>query len=83
MVSGRRHTGRAAAQFGMGYLYEHEKGVTQDYGQAVRYYRAAADQGNAMAANNLASMYQRGWGIRKSLGKAIDGIVFQPSVEIR
>ena len=33
--------------------------VTQDYGEAMRWYQKAADQGNADAQSNLGLMYRR------------------------
>ena len=35
------------------------QGVPQDYAEAVKWYRLAADQGNASAQNNLGFMYER------------------------
>jgi TPR repeat protein len=37
--------------------------VPQDYGQAVAWYRRAAEQGNALAQNNLGRMYGEGQGV--------------------
>lgn len=37
-------------------------GVPQDYSEAVRWYRKAAEQGNADSQNNLALMYEHGQG---------------------
>ena len=34
-----------------------------DFGQAVKWYRKSAQQGNGMALNNLGVMYHRGEGI--------------------
>ena len=39
----------AEGQFHLGALYESGQGVTQNYGQAVAWYRAAAEQGLAVA----------------------------------
>jgi TPR repeat protein len=38
-------------------------GVAQDYGQAVKWYRRAAEQGYAEAQNNLGVMYGNGRGV--------------------
>ena len=35
-------------------------GVLQDYKEAVRFYRLAADQGDAQAQSNLGWMYEKG-----------------------
>ena len=53
--------GFAAAQFMMGFLYEHGKGVRRVYARALDHYRSAADQGHATAANNLAALYLHHW----------------------
>ena len=45
--------GPALAQFALGVCYENGHGVTQDYAQAVEWYRKAADQGNAFAQDRL------------------------------
>jgi len=39
--------GNAAAQFGLGAMYEFGNGVLQDYAEAVKWYRRAADQDDA------------------------------------
>ena len=43
--------GEASAQFNLGLMYAKGQGVTQDYAEAVRWYRKAADQG--LPAKNL------------------------------
>lgn len=45
-------------------------GVPQDYGEAVRWYRKAAEQGNGDAQYNLAIMYKYGHGVNKDLSEA-------------
>jgi len=54
----------AAAQNNLGLLYEQGHGVRQDYAEAVKQYRLAADQGNADAQVNLAKMYEDGRGVK-------------------
>ena len=44
-------------------MYANGLGVPQDYKEAVRWYQAAAEQGNADAQNNLGFMYDNGWGV--------------------
>ena len=44
-------------------MYEHGGGVPQDYAEALKWYRKAADQGFAKAQNNLGIMYDRGQGV--------------------
>jgi len=41
--------GNADAQFHLGVMYEFGEGVPQDYKEAARWYRLAADQGDAHA----------------------------------
>lgn len=61
----------AAAEFILGYLYEHGRGVPVDYGQAMENYRAAAKQGNAGAENNIGGMYQYGHGVAQDMSEAL------------
>ena len=42
--------GDAGAQVNLGVMYDHGKGVPQDYAQAAAWYRKAADQGDASRA---------------------------------
>ena len=41
--------GDTNAQFNLGVMYEDGRGVTQDYQEAVKWYRKAAEQGDAEA----------------------------------
>lgn len=52
------------AQLILGYLYERGLCVHKDFRLAMSYYTASANQGNAIAANNLGAMYE--WGRGKS-----------------
>lgn len=54
------------AQFQLGIAYESGMGVEQNYAEAVRWYRRAADSGHSGAQNNLGSMYGRGLGVSQS-----------------
>ena len=45
--------GDADAQFNLGYLYESGRGVSQDYNEAAKWYRKAAEQGHEKAIRNL------------------------------
>ena len=51
------------AQNNRGGMYEFGRGVPQNYGEAVRWYRLAADQGHASAQRNLGGMYAAGRGV--------------------
>jgi len=44
-------------------MYDNGQGVPQDYAEAVKWYRLAADQGNANAQSNLGFMYGKGLGV--------------------
>jgi len=46
-------------------------GVSQDYAEAVRWYRLAVDQGNAGAQNNLGVMYKNGEGVLQDYAEAV------------
>ncbi len=49
--------GHAVAQNILGLMYNHGNGVAQDHKEAVRWYRLAADQGDANAQSNLGIRY--------------------------
>ena len=55
--------GNAEAQNNLGFLYYTGQGVPQDYVEAARWYRLAADQGLAEAQYNLGLMYAEGEGV--------------------
>ena len=44
-------------------MYAEGKGVLQDYTEAVKLYRLAANQGAAIAQSNLGGMYNNGNGV--------------------
>ncbi len=46
-------------------MYDEGKGVAQDYKEAVKWYRLAAEQGDVDAQNNLGVMYVKGTGINQ------------------
>ena len=46
----------------LGYMYNYGLGVSQDYDEAIRWYRLAADQGYKHARKNLErAERERGW----------------------
>jgi membrane-associated protease RseP (regulator of RpoE activity) len=64
----------------LGYMYDTGRGVSKDDAEAAKYYRLAAEQGQATAQSNLGIFYKNGRGVAKShveaarwLRKAIDG----------
>ena len=61
-------------------MYYSGQGVRQDYTEAFRWFRKAADQGYAEAQYNLGLMYANGHGVHQDFnlskewfGKACDG----------
>lgn len=57
------HQGHAGAQFNLGVLYARGRGVAQDFSQAARWYRLAAEHGHALAQCNLGVLYEEGIGV--------------------
>ena len=51
------------AQSNLGEMYQYGKGIPQDHKTAVKWYRLAAEQGNARAQYNLGVMYGNGTGV--------------------
>ncbi len=52
-------------------MYAEGDGVPQDDKEALRWFRLAAAQGNAMAQNSLGLTYERGQGVPKDYQKAL------------
>jgi TPR repeat protein len=55
--------GSARAQAYLGFMYQYGRGVPQNYGLAVYWYRRGAEQGNAVAQHLLGLMYDKGQGV--------------------
>lgn len=55
--------GDARAQNLIGEMYSKGPGVPQDYKEAAKWYRLAADQGHAAAQKHLADLYEVGQGV--------------------
>ena len=51
-------------------MYENGVGVAQDNTEAVKWYRLAADQGNADAQKAMGNMYNAGKGLLQDYAKA-------------
>jgi TPR repeat protein len=58
-------------QFILGNVYFNGEGVPQDYAEASRWYRLAADQGLAESQHMLGVMYDRGEGMPQDFSKAV------------
>ena len=52
-------------------MYNNGQGVPQDYQEAARWYRKAAEQGNANAQYNLGIMYYNGRGVPEDDSEAV------------
>ena len=59
-------------EFLLGDMYLNGDGVKQNYDEALRYLRRAANAGNAIAQNNLAYMYANGKGVEQDYEKAFE-----------
>ena len=57
----RAMNGEAVAQFCLGYMYKHGKGVKPDSEKAIAWYIGAAERGYTPAQNDLGVMYMRLW----------------------
>ena len=68
--------GVAADQYKLGTMYVKGQGVTQDYQEAVKWYRLAAEQGEVNAQSALGLMYDNGEGVSKTTRKPLTGIVW-------
>lgn len=49
--------GHPQAQTNLGYMYLHGYGVEKSVSEAIRYFKLAADQGNAEGQLNLGTLY--------------------------
>jgi TPR repeat protein len=54
----------------LGVKYAQGLGVVQDYAEALKWYRLAAQQGSADAQSNLGLMYYNGQGVVQDYAKA-------------
>ena len=62
--------GDADARYNLGVMHHNGEGVSQDYQEAVRWYRLAADKGSANAQYNLGVMYDDGEGVPRDAAVA-------------
>jgi len=63
--------GDARAQNLLGEMYSKGTGVPQDYKEAAKWYRLAAEQGHAVAQNHLAELYEVGQGVPQDGAEAV------------
>ena len=71
MVSPRSRSRHALAQYSLGVAYANGAGVPLDATEAVRWFRLAADQGDARAQQNLAVGYANGLGVFSDVTEAV------------
>ena len=64
-------SGNAEEQVNQGLAYYHGRDVAQNYAEAARLFRLAANQGNSNAQNNLGFMYENGFGVPKDYVEAV------------
>ncbi|MDR4518170.1 MAG: sel1 repeat family protein [Nitrosomonas sp.] len=55
-------SGLVSSQYNLGYMYDSGHCASQNYREAEKWYRKAAEQGHAGAQNNLGNMYWHGKG---------------------
>jgi hypothetical protein len=53
----------SSAQYFLGNMYEHGRGVPQNYAEAVKWYRKSAEQDDETSQNILGEMYRDGQGV--------------------
>ena len=63
--------GNADAQYRLGFMYAHGKGVEKDEVEAARWYYKAAERGDSAAQYSLGLMYANGEGVEKDEAKAV------------
>ena len=52
-------------------MYDNGDGVPEDNAEAVKWYRKAAEQGDAVAQTNLGAMYAKGEGVPEDYVRAL------------
>ena len=63
--------GNSLAMNSLGWCYYRGNGVEQDFVEAVKWFRNAADRGNVRAMNNLGWCYYRGEGVEQDFVEAV------------
>src|SRR5450756_2912202 len=62
--------GYRQAQVNLGSMYRDGQGTSQNYGEAMHWYRNAADQGSAVAEWMIGGLYFHGWGVTRDFTEA-------------
>ncbi|MBQ8530484.1 MAG: SEL1-like repeat protein [Parabacteroides sp.] len=63
--------GNKEGEYYLGYCYYYGKGIKQDYYEAVKWYKLAAEQGNETAQYNLGECYYYGEGVKQDYNEAV------------
>ena len=63
----KAESGDVVSQYHLGRSYDKGKGVAQDYKEAVKWYKKAAEYGSADAQSSLGSCDETGDGVAKDL----------------
>jgi TPR repeat protein len=63
--------GYALAYASLGKLYEHGRGVRQDYAEALRLYKLALEGGSSLGAFYVAEMLEKGFGVERNEHEAL------------
>ena len=63
-------SGDHIAQNKLGIAYENGRAVTQDYTEALKWYKLAAEQGDADAQHNIGNMYRKVYGVKQDYSEA-------------
>lgn len=67
----KANNGDAYAQYALGVCYANGIGVSQDYSQAVYWFKKSSEQGNADAQRNLGICYKKGIGVSQDYSQAV------------
>ena len=68
----RAANGDSEAMYTIGLMYHDGDGVNQDYAEALKWYKKAAEADNPKAYDNMGWMYQHGQGVNQDYKKAFE-----------
>src|SRR6202021_2904886 len=61
----KKAAGYASAEVAIGGLYSDGRGMTQNYSEAMVWYRKAADGGDAIGQFYVGTLYHQGFGVKE------------------
>jgi hypothetical protein len=64
--------GSVAAQYNLGQIFVHGKGVSRNYQEALKWYKMAAENGDAASQFSVGLMYRKGHGVIKDRETAME-----------